>query len=99
MLVEYRENHTQLLTLGQMVENRDLAVSYTPPAPQKITVTEAEAACVGATIQIGSRVTHKTFGSGIVLGIVNGVAEIRFEEDQDIKRIMLDVTLRNGILR
>lgn len=99
VLVEYRETPTQLLTLGQMLENRELTAAYAPAAPQRSTVTQAEADCIGASIQIGSRVTHKSFGPGIVLGIVQGVAEIRFEESQEIKRIMLDVTVRNGILR
>lgn len=100
MLVEYAPDHTQLMTLTQMLENRDTTVKYAAVTHRRsIAVSDAEAEYITANIQIGSRVTHKTFGSGVVLAIINGVADIKFDQTGDTKRIMLDITLRNGILR
>ena len=100
LLVEFPPEQLQLLTLTQMLENRDTSIRYTTHAPAaKTAIPEAAVAQIAATIQIGSRVTHKSFGPGVVLSIANGVADIQFEESREIKRIMLDITLRNGILK
>lgn len=100
LLVEYQSEHIQLLTLSQMLENRGTSIKYAAytPAP-KVVVPDAAVEHIAASIQIGSRVTHKSFGTGVVLSISNGVADIKFEETKEVKRIMLDITLRNGILK
>ncbi len=99
LLVEYPSQHTQLLTLLQMLENRDTSIKFSahPPA-LKASVPDAAVENIASTIQIGSRVRHKTFGPGVVLSISDGIADIKFDQTNDIKRILLDITIRNGIL-
>lgn len=100
LLVEYPSEQMQMLTLSQMLENRDTSIKHTAyaPAPKSV-MPDAAVEHIAASIQIGSRVTHKSFGSGVVLSIANGVADIQFDETKEVKRIMLDITLRNGILK
>ncbi len=98
LLVEFSREHMQLMTLSRMLDDRDTSPAGDAPitAPG---VSAEEAAYYSSDIRIGSRVSHKTFGPGVILSIVGGVADIRFEQDHTVRRIMLEVSFRNGILK
>ena len=47
----------------------------------------------------GTEVVHKQFGKGEILGRLNSVALIAFEDIDEVKRIELTTCLKKGLLR
>lgn len=93
LLVAYPDGLWQLATVSQLLEQRDRTLRHDPAGPAALP------ALPNTPVQVGTPVHHKSFGTGVVLGISDGIADIRFDTDQRIRRILLDVTLRAGILR
>ncbi len=93
LLVEYPGKRLQLAPLWELYAQRapvtisePVTPSGTPAAP-----TGEESICVG------SSVTHRVFGTGVVLGICQGIAQVRFDSDGQTKQIMLGVTGEESI--
>lgn len=95
LLVEYPGKRLQLAPLWELYAQR-APVTISEPA----TPSGTPAAPTGEeSICVGSSVTHRVFGTGVVLGICQGIAQVRFDSDGQTKQIMLGVTLRSGILQ
>ncbi len=88
-------HHTELLNLAQMAENRKI--------PERLEFTKAEPETMPKAtvpgVKIGSRVTHKIFGAGVIQSIQNGIGAIAFGPEYGMKQIMLASSFEKGILR
>ena len=103
VLVEYESQKVQLLSVAQMLENRDTIIKYAiSTAKPKVltpTVSAAKAKHIAANIKVGSRIEHKSFGIGTIVAMTNGVADIEFDKSNKAKRLMLSTCLNNGLLK
>ena len=97
-LIEYPNQNFELISLEQMVRNRDKTVKYAAPSIQK-SKAKYVASDITTKIKLGSRVTHNLFGEGVVISLNNGMAGIKFDKNDVIKKLSLDICLKNGILK
>lgn len=96
LLVQYGTGQIKLQRLSELLEQRDRRITYETP---KIAPPISPSYCQKQTISPGTPITHKNFGSGIVLSVQGDIAEIRFSSQVGDKRISLSTSLKNGSLK
>jgi DNA helicase-2/ATP-dependent DNA helicase PcrA len=103
VLVDYDRHSAQLLTIAQMLENRDTTITYTASnakakaKPSSLTTPKARFNTLN--IKEGTRIEHKSFGSGTVTAINDDIAEVYFHRNKQTKRIKLSLCISAGLLK
>lgn len=115
MLVEFGPGSTELLTLAQMLERRELRYEIPQPAA-RIAASQTSApmptgkvigfvpapkpaALPVPRLEAGARVIHSTFGPGVVQSVGEDIAEIQFSAGHGRRRIAVKSSFQRGILR
>ena len=99
VLVEYPNHSLELDNLDGLFARRDRTIHYKPaPAPtQKPTLSPNQTA-VAQKLTGCSRVTHKTFGRGVIQSVQNGVATVQFDHEKEPRMLMLEICIANGLI-
>ena len=99
LLIEYAPFDTQLLSLSEMLAQRDVTVRYTAaPAPEKA-VTDSEVKFRASELKEGSHITHAVYGSGVITALTCGIAEVRFDKTDQVRKFVLEDCLKKNLLR
>jgi len=95
LLVYWPDREPELMTLAQMMAQRDMSVTYSQ-APK--TVQAKAEPQPDIKVSIGTKLMHKSFGAGVVLAVKGDTASILFSKEHGTKRIVISTSLKNGIL-
>ena len=115
ILVEFGPGDTELLTLSQMLERRELRYEVPKPgvpAPQAQTGSESREKMVigfvpapklvgtaAPRLEPGARVIHSSFGPGVIQSVGQDIAEIQFSAAHGRRQIAVKSSFQRGILR
>lgn len=110
VLVEYELGTLQLLTIAQLLEQRDTTVTYEaapkskPKQPHKRTeikktgITAQPPKILLTNVEAGRSVTHSKFGKGVITEFDGTYATIRFDEIVGKKTIDMAMAVQNKFI-
>lgn len=96
-LIEYGNSDIELLTVEEMANKRNKTIEYgksKSSKPGKIKYNLPE----NNSVDIGTRIRHCTFGMGTVIGKSGIIAEVRFDKNDEVKRLGVDTCIKNGLI-
>jgi DNA helicase-2/ATP-dependent DNA helicase PcrA len=110
VLVEYENKKLQLMTMAQMLDNRDTTVKYTEPTEDEgksktpifqssVQLSTLEAEKIAALATTGCKVYHRSFGKGVISDIAGDIISVRFDEMDESKKFGLSICVKNGLLK
>lgn len=111
VLVEYETGRVQLLTIAQLIEQRDTTVTYEaapkgkPKHPHKRTemkktgISAQPPKILLTNVEAGRSVTHSKFGKGVIIEFDGTYATIRFDEIVGEKTIDMAMAVQNRFLK
>jgi len=95
LLVYWPDREPKLMTLAQMMAQRDMSIKYSEAKKALLVKAEPEPEI---KVGIGTKLKHKVFGPGVVLAVKNDTASILFSKEYGTKRIVISTSFKNGIL-
>ena len=98
MLIEFPNGESQMMTYDRMFQERSNEVRYATAASSTKHISVLKT-MTEVAVMPGMKISHKSFGEGTVVTIEQGIASIRFCEKYGTRRIVLQSSLENGILR
>ena len=102
ILVTYGGGASELLTLDEMMQNRNRKKQYEAPRaqePPKAPLQKPSKPQTLTRFYPGMQVRHGMFGDGVVLGIKDNKIEIRFAGKYGVKQLMLETVVQNKLLQ
>lgn len=107
VLIEYENGKLQLMTISQLIEQRDITVTYETAQKSMSTkkqdnkksgLSDKEIESLLSDVTAGRIITHNKFGKGVITKTDGTYVTIRFDGTAGEKRFDLIMALQNGLM-